>query len=258
MDLAGAAVLAAASVVAGAVNSVAGGGTLFSFPAAVFAGLTPLAANATNAVGLTPGVLGSAFAYRREIAEDREVLVLLGPPAIAGALAGSALLLITPQDLFDSVVPFLVLFATGLLLHQNLRPSRPIATGDRAWTLPRRRSTVAALQLAVGVYGGYFGAGMGIMMLAMMSLLGGRDIHRMNGVKVLLAAMINGVASILFVAAGAVDLPAAVLLALGSTGGGFAGASLAKRANPKSVRWAVVLIGLLVAASLGYRRLAAG
>lgn len=259
MEPLGLGVLCAAAVVAGAVNSVAGGGSLLSFPAAMFFGLSPLVANATNAVGLTPGVLGSGFAYRRELAQDRDVLWLLAPPAIVGGMLGAALLLLTPQALFEAVVPFLVLFATLLLLYQNLRRGKPRGDGsDAAWTLPRSTLLVRGLQFLVGLYGGYFGAGMGIMMLAMFALLGGREIHRMNGVKVLLSAGINGFASLLFIAAGTVDLPAALVLAAGSTVGGLLGARLAKRTDPRVVRWFVVVIGLVLSCVFGYRQWFAG
>ena len=255
MDALGYVVLGAAAVAAGAVNSVAGGGSLLSFPAAVFFGLPPLVANATNAVGLTPGVLGSGFAYRRELAQDRAVLTLLAPPALLGGVCGAALLLVTPQALFEAVVPFLVLFATLLLLYQNLRRARPRGEADEgAWSLPRSTGLVRVLQFFVGLYGGYFGAGIGIMMLAMFGLLGGREIHRMNGVKVLLSAGINGFASLLFLAAGTVDLRAALVLAAGSTVGGLLGARTAKRTDPRVVRWVVVAIGLVLSAVFGYRQ----
>lgn len=255
MDAFGVVILGAAAFVAGAINSVAGGGSLLSFPAAVFLGLSPLVANATNAVGLTPGVLGSGFAYRRELANDKRVLWLLSPPAIMGSVLGSALLLSTPQALFEAVVPFLVLFATLLLLYQNLRRSKGSKGPDEpAWTLPSSKALVLGLQLAVGIYGGYFGAGMGIMMLAMFSLLGGRDIHRMNGVKVIISAGINGIASVLFLASGTVDLPSAAVLAVGSTAGGLLGAKVAKKTDPRVVRWVVVAIGMTLSVVFGYRQ----
>ena len=248
------AALAFASVIAGAVNAVAGGGSLISFPAAVAFGLPSLVANATNAVALMPGSVASAFAYRRELSRDRAALRVLMPPAFAGGLLGSVLLLVTSQRAFDAIVPFLVLFATGLLLYQNLRRGpAPRGEGGR-WVLPEGTGAAVVMQFLVGVYGGYFGAGMGIMMLAILARLGGVDIHGMNGVKSLLGASINAVAAVAFVAAHKVDYPAAAIMAAGAIVGGTLGASAARRVRPAVVRWLVVAIGLALAAILAFRR----
>jgi len=256
MTLTELATLASASVAAGAVNAVAGGGSLISFPAALAFGLSPLVANATNAVALTPGSVASAFGYRRELDRDRAALRLLLPPAFAGGLVGSILLLVTPQAVFDTIVPLLVLFATGLLLVQNLRrPRSADAAGAGArWILPRNTGVAVALQFLVGVYGGYFGAGMGIMMLAILGRLGGADIHGMNGVKSLLAAAINAVAAVAFVIARAVDFRVALIMATGAVAGGFIGAAGARRIKPVYVRWGVVAIGFGLTAALAWRR----
>lgn len=264
--------LVGASILAGAINSIAGGGTLVSFPAAVLAGLSPIAANATNAVAMTPGMVAAAWGYRREVAQDAPVLRVLLAPALAGAVLGSALLLVTPARVFDAVVPVLVLGATLLLLRQNLRPRGPAPPssassaspaspsgagedGRPAWERPPRPAAAAALELAVGVYGGYFGAGIGIMMLALLAMIGGRDLHRMNGVKSVLGAAINAIASVLFVAAGIVSPVHAAIMATGASAGGFAGASLARRTNERAVRWVVVGIGFLLSGSLAAQRL---
>jgi len=271
MDLGGAALLGGAAAVAGAINSVAGGGTLVSFPAAIAAGLSPLLANATNAVALTPASLGSAWAYRRELRRDLRVLRALLLPSLLGGALGSGLLLLTPQRVFDALVPFLVLFATALLFWQNLRkpaapaPVRPAAVpapaaepaaapADSDWQLPSPAVT-ALLQFLVSVYGGYFGAGMGIMMLALFSLLGGGvDIHRMNGVKTVLAGIINGIAAVAFILARAVDFRATAIMAVTATAGGLVGAAIARKVNPRVVRWVVVVIGLVLTVQLGWRR----
>ena len=179
---------------------------------------------------------------------------MLLPPAFAGGLLGSILLLVTPQAVFDTIVPLLVLFATGLLLRQNLR-ARP--AGEEAggtWVLPRNTGVAVALQFLVGVYGGYFGAGMGIMMLAILDRLGGVDIHGMNGVKSVLGAGINAVAAVAFVIARAVDYRAALIMAVGAVLGGAVGASAARRVKPVFVRWGVVAIGLGLSAVLAWRR----
>ena len=255
MTLIQVALLAGASAAAGVVNAVAGGGSLLSFPAAVAFGLPPLIANATNAVALTPGSVASAFAYRRELSRDRDALRVLLPSAFAGGLAGSILLLVTPAAIFDTIVPLLVLFATALLLFQNLRPRRPAdAQPGGRWILPRSTGFAVVLQFFVGVYGGYFGAGMGIMMLAILDRLGGADIHGMNGVKSVLSAGINAVATIAFVVAHKVDYLAALIMAVGAIAGGLAGASWARRLKPVYVRWGVVGIGLTLSAVLAWRR----
>ncbi len=242
------ALLAVSSAAAGVVNAVAGGGSLITFPAALAFGLSPLVANATNAVALTPGSIASAFAYRRELSRDRAALRVLLPPAFLGGLVGSILLLVTPQVVFDTIVPLLVLFATGLLLRQNLRV-RPAAgaSPDGRWVLPRNTGVAVALQFFVGVYGGYFGAGMGIMMLAILDRLGGVDIHGMNGIKSVLAAAINAIAAVAFVVAHAVDYRAALIMAGGAILGGSLGASAARRVKPVYVRCAVRQLQFLLA-----------
>lgn len=254
MTLLQALVLAASAATAGAINSVAGGGSLVSFPAALAVGMSPLVANATNAVALTPGSMASAFGYRREIEGDLPVIRLLLPAAALGGAVGSVLLLITPQQIFDALVPLLVLFATLLLLLQNLRrPAAPKALVG-GWDLPRNPAVTMVVQFLVGVYGGYFGAGIGIMMLALFTRLGGRDIHRMNGVKTVLAAAINAIAAIAFVVAKAIDYQAAAIMAVGAIVGGLLGAAGARRVKPAVVRWGVVAIGLVLFAQLAYKR----
>lgn len=253
MTLVEALALAGAAALAGAINSVAGGGTIVSFPAALAVGLPSVVANATNAVALTPGSIASAFAYRRELDRDRSILKLFTPAAVVGAVLGALLLLVTPAKVFDSIIPLLVLFATVLLLVQNLRRTPPAELTDE-WRVPQRPAVAALMQLAIGVYGGYFGGGMGIMMLALMSRMGGADIHRMNGVKSVLGAAINGVAAVAFVIAGAVDAPAAAIMAAGAILGGFAGAAVARKVRPMIVRWVVVAIGFALAVLLAARR----
>jgi hypothetical protein len=201
-----------------------------------------------------PGSVASAYGYRREIEGDRAVIRLLLPAAALGGAIGSVLLLKTPQTLFNNLVPFLVLFATLLLLVQNLRrPAAPAAL-DAPWELPKNPAVAVILQLLVGVYGGYFGAGIGIMMLALFAHLGARNIHRMNGVKTVLAAATNAVAAVAFVVARAIDYRAAAIMAAGAIAGGLLGAAGARRIKPAVVRWGVVTIGLVLFAQLAYKR----
>ncbi len=238
-----------ATAVAGAVNAIAGGGTLLSFPAALAWGMPSPIANATNALAMSPGSFASAWAYRRELATERSLAALLCAPTIVGAAIGAALMRLTPERTFDAIVPLLVFGATLMLLLQGVLGRRGQAAP------PRSRARVTALvaaQLLVGVYGGYFGAAMGIVMLALLSLLPG-DMHPKIAVKNLLAAVANGVASIYFVASGLVDPHAAVIMAPAAIVGGFAGGHLARRASPRVIRLLVAAIGLGVSALLGYR-----
>ncbi len=245
------AVLFAACVVAGAINAVAGGGSLLSFPAAMAIGMVPLVANATNTVAMTPGSLAAAWAWRHELSRHRRLALAMIPSAVAGSLVGAQVLVHTPQRVFDAVVPWLVLGATLLLL-----------AGDRLGAMARRARggrasplwLAAVLQFIVAVYGGYFGAGMGILMLALLALPGDLDLHELNAVKTLLSACINGVASVFFVALGVVHGRDAALMAAGAIVGGYLGASAARRVAPGTVRWIVVVIGFGLTLSLLVRR----
>lgn len=255
------ALLLIASAAAGAVNSIAGGGTLLSFPAAIAAGLPPIVANATNAVSLIPGSLAAAWAYRRDLTGVTRLLLLLLPPAGVGAAIGAAVLRRTPERLFDAVVPWLVLGATLLILLQKVIVRRlptvtsaPPVEGVRP-TWPKLAALILC-QLLVGIYGGYFGAAMGIVMLAFLGLLGlrgPRALHEINAIKNGLAVLINGVAAMDFVIHGLVDLPTAAVMAVGATAGGLVGGRLGRRAQPATVRRLVVAIGFTMTAVLAYR-----
>jgi uncharacterized membrane protein YfcA len=253
MDLRRDALLCGAAALAGAVNAVAGGGTLLSFPAAIAWGLPSTVANATNAVALMPGSLASAWAYRRELAAARPLLALLALPAVVGGVAGAIILRHTPVRTFDAIIPWLVLGATLVILFQA-RLAKPAAPRS-----PSRRHAAAAVvcQLAVGVYGGFFGAAMGIVTLAFLTLVMTEDIHHRNAVKNVLAALINGVASIYFVWAGLVSGRAALVMVTGALAGGFVGAHLARRVPARAVRAIVVAIGLGLTALLAWRAYAA-
>jgi uncharacterized protein len=270
--------LFAASVLAGAVNSVAGGGTLLSFPAAIAAGLPPIVANATNAAAMVPGSLAAAWTYRRYLAGLGRLTALLSVPAVVGALVGASILRHTPQRLFDGVVPWLVLGATLLILLQGVftgtstKAGSPPATTSPGPETPTAATptTVAAArgvpvvilgaQFLVSVYGGYFGAAMGIIMLAFLGHLstagpqGRLDLHQMNAIKNVLAVVINGAASIDFMTHGLVRPVPAVVMAGGAIAGGIVGARLARGARPHHVRGIVVGVGFCMAALLAWRR----
>jgi uncharacterized membrane protein YfcA len=230
------ALLFVAAAVGGALNSVAGGGSFVAFPALLFAGVPPIPANATNTIALWPASVASAVAYRRELTDARRVLVPLGCAALGGGLVGSLLLLRTSDQTFVVLIPFLLLFATVLFSFGG-SIAKKITAGAHA-PLP----VAVAAQFAISVYGGYFGGGMGIMMLAVMTLLGMTEIHRMNGLKNVLGTLINGVAVVAFVLAGAVQWGAGVVMIFGGITGGYAGAAIARRVNPRYVRRLVMAI----------------
>ena len=242
--------LGLASGIAGAINSVAGGGTLVSFPAAMAMGLPPVVANATNTVALVPGTLASAFAYRRELLADKRHLVPLLFPSLVGGLLGAALVLVAPEKVFEAIVPWLVFGATLLILLKHRISKHLGAKG------PPSRTRVVAAGIGIflmGVYGGYFGAGIGIITLAVLSLMMPLDIHTMNARKSVLASVVNGAAAGLFIIRGTANLPMAAVMALGSIGGGYFGARLARRVPVALVSGSVVAIGLLLTGILLFR-----
>lgn len=230
--------------VAGVINSIAGGGTLVSFPVLIWLGLPPVSANATSTVAIWPGSVGGAWGYRREVATaERWLLALILPSAVGGVL-GAVLLRWTSSATFAHLVPWLVLFATLLFMLQG-----PI---HRHLKTSSSRSLTGAMcfQFFVALYGGYFGAGIGILMLAALSILGMADIHQMNGLKNIFALAINGVASVYFILAGMVYWPDVLTMAIGAIAGGYGCAGLARRMGRTTVRRIVIIIGFAMTLSL--------
>jgi uncharacterized protein len=225
-----------AAAVGGAINSVAGGGSFVAFPALLFAGVPAVPANATNTIALWPGSLASAVAYRRELRDVRRALLPLGAASLAGGLVGSLLLLRTSDHTFVLLIPWLLLFATVLFSFGGAVTGR-LRAGARA-----SLGVAIGVQLLIGVYGGYFGGGIGIMMLAVLSLLGMTDIHRMNSMKAVLGTLANGVAVVTFVVAGAVAWAPGAVMIVGGVVGGYAGAALARRVEPGRVRKLVLAV----------------
>jgi uncharacterized membrane protein YfcA len=242
-------IAAVAALLAGVMNSVAGGGTLLTFPSLIAAGLSPLAANATSTVALLPAALSSMLGYRRELTGARRWVVGLAVPSLVGGGLGALLLLHTSNATFERVVPWLVLGATALFLAQ--RPLLHWVRGHEAGTPPEdveRRGPAPALlamQLVVGLYGGYFGAGVGILMLAALGFMGFVNIHRMNGLKNWGGFCMNLVAAITFAVSGIVDWPVALSMAVGSMAGGYLGARGAQRLPQSLVRGTVAVIGIV-------------
>jgi uncharacterized membrane protein YfcA len=236
-----------AAIAGGAINSLAGGGTLLTFPALyAVLGATPQAsviANATSTLALVPGSAAGMVGYWRELRPVRRwAWLLLGPSLVGGCLGA---LLVTQLDprIFRALVPWLILTAALLFaLQPTLSRFFGIGHDDRIVTLPRAAG-VAFFQLLIAIYGGYFGAGIGILMLSGLALMGLSDIHAMNGLKTLLAVAINGISVLIFVASGVVHWPLALSMAVASIIGGYAGARLAVRLNRRLVRHLVVAIG---------------
>lgn len=243
--------LGLAAAAAGAVNSIAGGGSLISFPAAVAAGLPPVVANATNSVALTPGGIGAAIAYRRELGSRRRLALWLALPAALGGLAGALALLAAPERVFRLVVPWLVLAASLLMIVQERLKQR--ATARARVKGGSRTLWVGAGVGLVAIYGGYFGAGIGIMTLALLALLGEADLHELNAMKSVIVASVNGTAALFFIVAGTVRWEVAVVMAAGASAGGYGGAALARRTDPAKVRWVVVGIGVTASVILALR-----
>ncbi len=239
--------LATAAFVTGAINAVAGGGSLISFPALLAAGYDSKAANVTNSVAIWPGMVGGSVAYRDELGRQPKRIVALLVPAIAGALLGSALLLATSSDTFDAIVPFLILGAVAIMVFQ-----------ERLGGFMQRRNVASTgvdhvpllLQVVVfvaAIYGGYFGAGFGIIILAFLSILMPDNLHNSNSLKGILAAIVNGVAVAYFIAFGPVQWSAAALMAAFAVAGGYLGVGLARKLRPEWLRRFVIVYGTIAA-----------
>jgi len=248
---------------AGLMNSVAGGGTLVTFPILIAFGMNPKIANATSTVALLPGSAGGMWGYRREMDDTQSLLIRLAIPSIIGGAAGAGLLMITPVNTFANLVPYLILFATAIFIAQepisrHLRKRRIDAdpTGNPNAVVPSRAWWIGAMtfQFWVAVYGGYFGAGIGILMLASLGLLGVSDIHRANGAKTFLAICINGIAVLSFIVFRMVNWPEALLMSIGAVLGGYGSADIARRLGQSLIKKVVVAIGLLMGAVMLWKQ----
>jgi uncharacterized membrane protein YfcA len=231
-----------AGVLGGALNAVAGGGSFIAFPALMFAGIPPIAANATNTVALWVGVTASSGAYRKHFDISRRVMVPLAFTSVIGGIGGAFLLLRTPANTFLHVLPWLMLGATLLFLFGG-RLARGSKNGLAHDATVTAIAVAAIFELVVAVYGGYFGGGVGIMNLAMLAALGMTDIHAMNALKVVLGGIINAMAVVTFTLAKAVAWKPGVIMIAGAIVGGYFGAHYAQKLPQPWIRAFVIAVG---------------
>jgi hypothetical protein len=258
-----------AALIAGAMNAIAGAGTLVTFPALIAFGLPPINANATSTVALWPGSISSMWGYREELRGSRRWALHFAVPSLLGGGLGAWLLLRTPAERFSDIVPWLVLGATALFIVQRPVMRRlaerarqsPEAMGtppgdvsDRALTSRRPPLSILGYQFLVSIYGGYFGAGVGILMLAALGFMGLNNIHRMNGLKNWGGLCMNAVAATMFAFTSLVSWPVALAMAVGAMVGGYLGSRTALRVPQEFVRGAVVAIGLVSGVLLFFSR----
>lgn len=251
--------LGVSAFVAGAINSVAGGGTLLTFPA-LLAALSPLGveadrvANATSTVALVPGTLAGTWGYRSEMRAARSWVLLLLGPSLLGGLLGSLLVTRLDASFFHALIPWLILTAALLFLIQPVVARRIQA---KPHAVPSRNTVAAVVifQFFVAIYGGLFGAGIGILMLSALALMGLPGIHQMNAVKTFLSFCINGVSVVIFVLEKKVEWRFVPIMAASSIVGGYLGARLARRVRPSLVRWFIVFVGLGLAGFYFYKQL---
>ncbi|MGL4175972.1 MAG: sulfite exporter TauE/SafE family protein [Dermatophilaceae bacterium] len=258
MSLAEALLVVLAGVGAGTINTVVGSGTLITFPTLLLLGFSPVTANISNTIGLVPGSVTGAVGYRRELAGARTDLVRLVPMSFVGGAVGAGLLLVLDPAVFATVVPALITMGVVLVVvgprvsawaaRRRAQRSRPAAdTG--------RRAAMQAGTLAVGVYGGYFGAAQGVILVGVLGVLSSSPLQRLNAYKNVLATIVNAVAAVVFVvvASDLVDWRAAALIAIGSTVGGVVGSTVGRRLSPRVLRATIVVVGVVAVANLVIR-----
>ncbi|MBI4663566.1 MAG: sulfite exporter TauE/SafE family protein [Verrucomicrobia bacterium] len=245
--------LMASAVAAGAINAVAGGGTLLTFPTLLLFNTPPVVANATSTLALVIGTAGSVYGYRRHLNTVRPWLWRFMPVSVLGGLIGSVLLTRTTDQTFSKLVPFLILFATILFMAQGVF-RRFANTGDHRAEQAKRQAIWGAIlfQLAVATYGGYFGAGIGILMLASLGFIGMASIHEMNTVKTVLGSLINVVAAAWFILAGLIHWPKASVMTVGALAGYYLGSHYSQRIPQQRVRQIITAVGFIISSVTFY------
>ncbi|HST49909.1 MAG TPA: sulfite exporter TauE/SafE family protein [Jatrophihabitans sp.] len=244
--IAAAGVVALAGVAAGTMNTVVGSGTLITFPVLLSLGVPPVTANVSNTVGLVPGTFSGAYGYRRELAGQRGRLLRLASASLLGGIAGALLLLVLPARVFRAVVPVLIVLALALVIAQPRLSRRFVGTDPAAQHASQGRHPVLlwVLVLLTGVYGGYFGAAQGVLLVAIMGALLDHNLQRVNGLKNVLSGVVNAVAGLLFVLLAHPNWVYVALIAVGSTVGGQLGAVVGRRLSPTALRAVIVVVGL--------------
>ena len=253
MSVAEALLVVLAAVGAGTINTVVGSGTLLTFPTLLLLGMPPVAANVTNNLGLVPGALAGAIGYRKELSGAGPDLRRLVPMSLVGGLVGASLLLVLDPDVFRAVVPVLILVGVVLVLvgpRVNRWASARRASGESS--AARHGLAMQGGVLGAGVYGGYFGAAQGVLLMGVMGALSSEPLQRLNGYKNVLATVVNGVAAVVFllVARDRIDWLVVLLVAVGSTVGGILGATVGRRLPPRVLRGTIVVIGLVAVVNL--------
>ena len=241
-------VVAAVGLAAGAINTIVGSGSLLTFPTLLALGLPPVVANVTNTVGLVPGSVSGAIGYRHELRGQLRRTVRLGIAGVSGGVLGAILLLALPSTTFEKVIPFLILVAVALTVLQPRLAAR-VAASRREGRRPEGPILMAGV-FATGVYGGYFGAAQGVILLALLGAFLSDDLQRLNAVKNVVAAGVNGAAAILFIAGSSVRWSVALVEAAGAVAGGQLGASIGRRLPPRILRAAIIVVGLTVSIKL--------
>ncbi len=245
--------LVCAAAFAGAINAVAGGGTILTFPTLLAIGTPSVVANATSTVALVFGTSGSVYGFRRHLFSIREWLWRFVPVSLLGGLIGSWLLTVTSNEIFSRLVPFLILFATFLFLAQGLVARLTHRTEDSPEHTPRIWPAIV-FQFLVAIYGGFFGAGIGILMLATLGFIGLRDIHQMNALKNILGSLINVVAAVMFISRGLVDWPKVGIMSVGAIIGYYLGSHYSQKIPQVWVRRIVLVIGFGISAITFYHQ----
>jgi uncharacterized membrane protein YfcA len=236
-----------AAVVAGFINAMAGGGTLVSFPVLLAVGISPIVANVTNTIALVPGTIGGMWAQRNEFQSQYRRLLKLLPVAIVGGIAGGLLILNTSESAFRSIIPYLILLATLLLAAQVHIKNWVIARIGHAHTEHHNPLVMMSLVFMAAIYGGYFGAGLGVILMAVLGMVTDENMTRLNFLKQALGFTINLAAAIYFAFSGKVDWMVALVMIFGSLLGGWIGGKLAGKMKPELLRWVVVCAGLIAA-----------
>ncbi len=248
LNVAEAGLLVCAGFASGAVNAVAGGGTLITFPALVAVGYSPISANVTTTVAMTPGHVGGCIGYRRELRAQPQHMRAYAPATAAGGLTGALLLITTPEKAFQQIVPFLILLACGLLAAQPA--IQRWVTGRPHVGLVHHPATLHVAMYVASIYGSYFGGGLGVMMLAILGIFVHDALQNLNALKTFLMLVVTTAAIVVFIPGGSIQWLAVLLVAPASLLGGFAGASVARHLPAAVLRWGIVALGAAVAVAL--------